>query len=229
MEPILVRPASFKVDLEELKKSLHIKEETSYLQDLLHLTGESEQIARPKALYKLAFVDEKGENYVVIEGARFKSHILRVNLERAQRVFPYVVTCGMELEDWANQINDVLHRYWAETIKEMALRFAHRAMEAHLMERYRPGKLSRMSPGSLADWPIHEQRPLFELLGDTRERIGVHLLESLLMVPTKSVSGIRFPTEESFESCQLCPRETCPNRRAPYDPGLYGRKYQKSA
>ncbi len=46
------------------------------------------------------------------------------------------------------------------------------------------------------------------------------------MVPTKSVSGILFPAEESFASCQLCPRENCPNRRAPYDPELFDRKFR---
>jgi hypothetical protein len=42
------------------------------------------------------------------------------------------------------------------------------------------------------------------------------------------VSGILFPTEETFASCQLCPREDCPNRRAPYDAELFERKYKAS-
>jgi len=45
------------------------------------------------------------------------------------------------------------------------------------------------------------------------------------MIPNKTTSGIRFPTEERFESCQLCPRETCPGRRAAFEPDLYARKY----
>jgi len=68
---------------------------------------------------------------------------------------------------------------------------------------------------------------LFALLGDATEAVGVRLLDSLLMTPTKSVSGIRFPTEERFESCQLCPRPDCPGRRAPYDATLYERKYRR--
>jgi hypothetical protein len=40
------------------------------------------------------------------------------------------------------------------------------------------------------------------------------------------VSGIRFPTTESFESCQLCPRAGCPGRRAAYDASLYDRRYR---
>ena len=56
--------------------------------------------------------------------------------------------------------------------------------------------------------------------------IGVHLTESCMMVPTKTVSGLRFHLEESFESCMLCPRPDCPSRKAPYDPDLYQRKYR---
>ena len=83
-----------------------------------------------------------------------------------------------------------------------------------------------MSPGRLVNWPLSEQAALFTLLGDPHEAIGVHLTDSYLMVPTKSVSGVRFPTEQSFESCQLCPRERCHGRKAPYDSGLYDREYR---
>ena len=229
MESIILPDIPFQIDLESLKQKLHIKEGSPYLADLIHLADEAKSIGRPKALYKLAFIDEKGEDSVIVENVRLKSRILRVNLEQAQRVFPYVVTCGMELEDWANRIEDVLQRFWAETIKEMVLRVAHTAMEEHLMNHYQPGRLSRMSPGSLADWPIQEQRPLFKILGNPVDSIGVRLTESMLMIPTKSVSGLRFPTEESFESCLLCPRDICPNRRAPYDPSLFEKKYSKRA
>jgi predicted transcriptional regulator len=67
------------------------------------------------------------------------------------------------------------------------------------------------------------------MLGDTQAAIGVELLSSLLMQPTKTVSGIVFPTEETFASCQLCPRQGCPNRRAPYDPDLFEAKYRELA
>jgi cobalamin-dependent methionine synthase I len=123
-------------------------------------------------------------------------------------------------------MNGTLHRYWGEITNEMALRTAAHALHEHMAEQYRPGHVSTMSPGSLSDWPLQEQRPLFALLGAPEQTIGVRLTASLLMVPMKSASGIGFPTEERFESCQLCPREDCPGRRAPYDKGLYERKYQ---
>ena len=226
LDPVILQPIPFQIDLRSLEKKLRLKEGSPYLQDLISLVEGAQRVAKPKALYRPAFIDQKGEEDVVVEGVRLKSRVLRVNLEKAQRVFVYVVTCGMELEEWAHNIEDVLMRFWAETINEMAMRHAHAIMEEHLTDHFRPGKLSKMSPGSLADWPLQEQLPLFTILGNTGKMIGVHLTESLLMIPTKSISGIRFPTEESFESCELCPRQDCPNRRAFYDPGLYERKYR---
>ena len=51
--------------------------------------------------------------------------------------------------------------------------------------------------------------------------MGVRLTDSFLMVPNKSVSGIFFPAEVTFTSCQLCQRGVCPGRRAPFDPKLH--------
>jgi len=85
-----------------------------------------------------------------------------------------------------------------------------------------------MSPGSLEDWPITEQPRLFKLLGEGAAATGVRLTDSCLMLPTKSLSRLTFPSEHGFESCRLCPRERCPGRRAPYDPDLYARRYKQA-
>jgi hypothetical protein len=216
----------FQIDVGDLMKKLRVKEESRRADDLRRLVETAQAIGKPKALYKVAFVESRDTNTVVVDGITFTSRVLRVNLESAHRVFPFVATCGMELEDWACSIDDLLQRYWAETISEMALRSVRQALDEHLAQRYQPGPVSTMNPGSLGDWPLREQRPLFALLGDPYQSIGVRLMDSFLMVPIKSVSGILFPTKESFASCQLCPREACPGRRAPYDPDLYEKKYR---
>jgi len=219
----------FQPDLAVLQEKLRIKRDSSYVGRLEAIAAEAQAIARPKALYRVALVDEKGDDFVVLDGVRFNSRVLRVNLEPAHRVFPYTATCGTELHAWADALDDMLERYWADVISEMALRAAGEALHRQLAERYQPGQTSSMNPGSLGDWPLREQRALFQLLGNPEEKIGVRLLKSCLMVPSKSVSGIQFPTEEGFASCQLCPRIDCSGRRAEYDPELFDRKYKPSA
>jgi hypothetical protein len=225
MQETILNNITFEPDLGLLMENLRLKEGSSYVDDLKSLVSQAQAVARPKALYRVAPIEDKGDSTVVIDGVTFTSRVLRVNLEQANRVFLFVATGGVEVETWMQSVEDMLYQYWAGAIAEMALRSAIVALHEHLLERYRPGHISVMHPGSLGDWPIKQQRPLFDLLGDTKAAIGVELLESLLMYPTKSASGIYFPTEESFESCQLCPMENCPNRKAPYDETLYERKY----
>jgi hypothetical protein len=108
---------------------------------------------------------------------------------------------------------------------DRALTRACNFLEEHLKELYGLDKTGMMSPGSLIDWPVEEQRPLFSILGDIQGSIGVHLTEGLMMDPVQSVSGILFPTDEEFEECSLCPREDCPKRRAPFEEHLYETRY----
>ena len=174
--------------------------------------------ARPKAAYKVCYIGERGANTVEIEGRVFASEVLARNLESVERVFPYVATCGSELEPLGEACADLFTRYCLDVLKELALGAARDHLLEHLRASYGASRLSSMNPGSgdARLWPLGQQRPLFSLLGDVEQAIGVRLTPSLLMQPTKSVSGILFPSEQHFESCQLCTREDCPRRRAPH-------------
>jgi hypothetical protein len=169
------------------------------------------------AVYKIAYVDSRLADGVVIDGIRFISTVLRKNLDEAGRVFPYVVTIGNALEEKMRLCTDVLDQYFLDTVGTIAVVKARSHLEEHLRTRFHLEGLSFMGPGSLLDWPIQEQRPLFALLGDVEGAIGVKLTQTLLMSPVKSLSGIYFPTQIPFSTCQLCPRENCPSRKAKYN------------
>lgn len=216
---------SFQPDTLELLNKLHARPNSEHQRHLERLAEEAQAIAKPKAVYRVAAIDQRGEDYVVLDGTTFRSRILAVNLKQVYRAFPFVATCGVELDKWVASKDDTLDHFYADAIAERALRAAIQTLVDHITEHFRPDGLSEMNPGSLADWPLYEQKPLFSLLGDSPATIGVSLLPGMLMTPAKSVSGIWFPKAESFASCQLCPMPKCPGRRAPYEPDLAARKY----
>lgn len=181
-------------------------------------------VITPKATYGIRYIGEKLEDAVIIDGICFRSRVLRKNLEMVGRVFPYVVTIGPGLEEKADASQDLLEKYYLDTIGNIALNKARKYLEDELEARFAIEGLSLMSPGSLKDWPIEEQRSLFSLLEGGENAIGVKLNDSLLMIPRKSVSGIYFPTKTSFYNCQLCPRKHCEGRKAAYNEEV-ARKY----
>jgi hypothetical protein len=216
----------FEIDRTGLVRDLRIPDNSGYVDQLMQLVDAAESVAVLKAAYRIAPVQARTDKSVSIDGISFTSRVLSVNLSDANRVFAYVATCGIELEDWAATMHDMLESFWADYIKEQALHIATESLHQHIIDHFQPGEMSSMNPGSLADWPMSQQPLLFSLLGDVEGAVGVRLTSTRLMIPTKSVSGLLFPTEETFASCQLCPMPDCPNRRAPIDAELFDRKYR---
>jgi hypothetical protein len=223
--PTILDTIPFKVDLDNLVNRLRVKKRPSYIKDVERLYDTAQTIGRPKAYYRPATVNAKGDDYVIVDGERFTSRILRTNLEQVDRVFVYVVTSGQEMEAWTTSLDDLLLRFWAETINEMTLRTAVEYTRTHMAQQYGLAHTAQMNPGALPEWPLTEQKPLFKILGDVESALGVRLTESLLMLPRKTLSGFEFATEANFVSCQLCLRERCPGRRAAYDPAAYAKYY----
>jgi hypothetical protein len=173
--------------------------------------------AKPKAVYRVSYVSQKNEDSVQVDDVKLSSRVLRMNLDEVGRVFPYVATCGTEADQIEVPPGNMMKAYYLDTLKEMVLEAALSYLEDYLSKRYALGQISQMEPGSLDTWPITQQQELFSIVGDVERLVGVRLTERFLMIPLKSVSGIYFPTEIKFESCQLCQRARCPQRRAPFN------------
>jgi hypothetical protein len=215
----VIEPIPVDLDPDEVVRLLRLGRRPGGREKAMKLLAEAAALARPRAFYLEAFVESRSSDAVTIAGRVFRSRLLRVNTDRAFKVFAYVLTVGPELETHAGRADDLLHRYYLEILADLTLEAASEKIRERLGRESGLDHLSGMNPGALEDWPISEQIPLFDLLGGGPAEIGVRLTEALMMLPRKSVSGIFFPSEETFLSCRLCSRQPCPGRRAPFDPG----------
>ncbi|MDY7010870.1 MAG: vitamin B12 dependent methionine synthase, partial [Planctomycetota bacterium] len=194
MDAIILDNIPFEINTEDLLRRMRVAADSADAATIERMVEDAVALGRPKGIYGTAYIESRSDETVVIDGVTFASRVLRVNLDKPERVFPFLATCGAELQAWSEGFSDMLEYYWADVIKEMALRTASKAIIEHLKAHNNPGKMSSMSPGSLEDWPITEQEPMFNLLGSAAESIGVRLTDSFLMIPNKSLSGINFPT-----------------------------------
>ncbi len=211
----------FTIEAAEVIRQAHLAEAGEEIAgQVRELVDTAEQVGRPKAVYEVCYVENKHECAVDVGGVTFTSRVLRANLDAVERIFVYVATCGTELNQISPPSSDILLGYCLDLIKEQALAAAMCHLNQYLKRKYALHKTAGMNPGSLEDWPITEQSKLFAIFGDVEQLIGVKLTESCLMIPNKSLSGITFPTEVTFASCQLCPREVCVNRSTPFDAEL---------
>jgi hypothetical protein len=108
-------PFTFNID--QFAEQLRIKPGTDHAKAFEELVKKVQAIAKPKALYKAAFIDEKGEDSVTLDGVRFTSRVLRKNLDAVERVFPYIATCGTEVDNIAIEQGDLQKKMWLAFLK----------------------------------------------------------------------------------------------------------------
>lgn len=214
-------PVPFQLDTVQLAETLKIR--SSMLDEFAGLVSQAAAVAQPKVLLRDAFVEEYGDNSVVIQGVRFYSTVLRHNLEGIGRVFPYITTCGREVEELPMDPKDFVLGSWLHYIKLDLLKNCFPVLRDAVKNYFGVTKTSSMNPGSgdASVWPIEQQAGLFSLFGDVEALVGVRLTDSFLMDPDVSTSGLLFPSEEDYKNCQLCHRENCPNRSAPFNAELW--------
>ena len=122
------------------------------------------------------------------------SPIIARQLRGATALAFFVCTAGSEFEQYQQRLkqeNDLLRTFLADALGSVIAERCADRMEECLqdsIDKLHWHRTNRFSPG-YCGWPVSEQKKLFSLF-PTAEPCGVRLLDSALMVPIKSVSGI---------------------------------------
>ena len=211
-----------RLDIEMAVKRLQLgRGNSARLEEIARELAESAlAIARPKGIYQIAHARVIDKDSVEIDGVRFTSKVLSKLLCDRDEVVPFIATVGKELDEMPVPPRDMLRQFSLDAIKTVILVGAVDYLTKYVKEKHGIPKAALMNPGELQDWPIGQQRQLFELFGGAEGQIGVSLTKGGAMKPIKSRSGIIFPNETGFLSCLLCTQLKCPGRRAKYDPAL---------
>ncbi len=222
---LLYESAPFALDEASRRAILEKWDAANYDGEVDDLLEEAEAVASPRAFLRKAHVTSVDGTGVTLtvdgdeKEYRIDSALVAEKLRTNTVVVGTVSTCGRTLHDLAETYrDDPLLREVAQDICLAYMRPMSRALHEYIRENvYGSDKFSVLSPGSLASWDITGQEALFGFLGEGTTLAEVELTPSYLMIPYKSGSGLCFPTDDPFESCMRCPRENCPNRRAPYE------------
>ena len=185
-------------------------------EELVSLFERIRPLIEPKAVYTTIHVIGFENDLVHLEnGHALRGIILGDMLDRGQEVIPYVVTIGPKLESEIRQEKNLLHSFLLDKIGNYALHKACAYLKSLAAEKFGSGRsVSEFSPGTGTGelFGIEQQKPLFRLLDPATASIGVQLTPSLMMVPTKSESGVLAATRHEYIACAHCPRQECESR-----------------
>lgn len=199
-----------------LIKLLKTNKSTSIARDALLIANRVRDIIKPKFILKKANIDKVNSDGVVINYNKFKSKILANKLKNQSNVFAFIITGGKEIALYMNSVSDFFENYILDQIAYMGYLSALNSMQETLENNFNVKKYITLAPGSLADWDVGEVLKIFKLIGNDYTKIGVKVLDSGMVDPIKSTSGILFESDDSFYSCEICMRINCPNRESEF-------------
>ena len=209
------------LDTEMVVRRLQLRNNNRRLEEMARELAETaKKIARPRAIYQISHARVIDNASVDIDGVTFSSKVLSKLLCSQDEVVPFIATIGREMDELPIPPRDMLRQFSLDAIKTVVLVGAVDYLTEYIKGKCSISRAALMNPGELLDWPITQQKQLFSLFGGKEKRIGVSLTSGGAMKPIKSRSGIIFPNETGFVSCQLCTQLKCPGRRAKYDPAL---------
>ena len=210
----------FETTKEEILLSMGMPVDHRLGDQVLEAIELAKDIINPKAAYGEATIEARTEDTVTIDGIVFHGRYLVNTLKDVDTVYPYICTCGKEIDRYYEECGDILKQLFLDKIMHFALRQAAVYLSEEIDNRL--GKRSAcITPGSFEEWELTEQRPLFSLLGECVSFAEIRLSDSNLMFPVKSVSGFRFKAGKEAHDCRLCLKRDCADREAAFDLAAY--------
>lgn len=179
-------------------------------------------VARPSFSFFITdgTLDMEKESLLVNNRTFHLGKIIARQLKGAESFAFFVATAGVDFELFQHRLqqeDDMVKTYIADAIGSIIAERTADCMEIEL-EKQISGKTwkhtNRFSPG-YCGWHVSEQSSLFSLF-PTPNPCGIHLTDSSLMLPIKSVSGIigTGSTVRKLEyTCGLCTYDKCYRRK----------------
>jgi hypothetical protein len=178
------------------------------------------KLIKPSLHYRIVKPSVMDNDVVQLdETVEFTSTRLAKTLKNAEEIVCFVGTIGTGVENEINRLLDkqklaeayILDAMASVAVENMIDRFQN-LMEKRFSAEERAVTL-RFSPG-YCDWPVTQQKKLFNIFNP--KQLNVELLDSCLMKPRKSVSGVFGITPQesaSYNPCRDCPTRRCESRR----------------
>ncbi len=175
---------------------------------------------RPLYTYTIFDIKENEDNIEVIgTPLLLTGNSIKLHLKGCTKVVLLAATLGIEADKAIKrcQISDLTEALATDSLASAAIEQVCNAAEEEIKDKVAPLNMTwRFSPG-YGDLPLDLQRSFLAVL-NAQKRIGLTITDSLIMLPSKSVTAIIGLSENEIEKrrqgCAVCTlRSTCQFRK----------------
>ncbi|MBC3795857.1 hypothetical protein [Acetobacterium tundrae] len=188
----------YELSMDILNEELNLQGRESMLEIVAPLFEMTQKIAKPKAIYFKAEITDKHEKSVTVDNEIFESQLFGGTVEKGDMVFPYIVTVGTELDDYAKTLTDAMDQFMIDEMMNLLVNIGKVFVANEVQKEAGWEKTQDYVPGNGEEWSTEEQTRLFYMFGDDTKKIGVSLGEHAFVLPGRSTIGILSQKKQAF-------------------------------
>lgn len=212
------------VDVAETRRYAGLKRAAFDEEKIRQAADEAALLAAPRGIWQQYPYDSERHTVLSVPAFPIVGRSIEKHLHGAEAVIVLAATVGEAIEEAVTEHFNA-GRYAYAVLLDAAATAAVEQVADAMEKTMRPAALRqgytmrwRYSPG-YGDWPLTEQPHLVRL--SRAEEIGIHLTESLMLWPRKSITAIiglvkkdaGTPSKPSPSGCAVCTKTDCLARR----------------
>lgn len=210
METKLIEHIEVHVTKEDVLRKMGMPTDHRFGSAIAEVIEEYKPLANGKLLYGEARIEARTEDTITIGGVVFTGKDLVDALQNVDVVYPYICTCGREINDAAMNCKDLVKMFYLDNIAHFYL-LEPSVVLSDILDNQIGHRTTNMTPGSFENWGLDQNIPIFKLLNNG-EGLDISLNDNGIMYPAKSVAGIRFATVDCEKKCSICRKRDCKDR-----------------
>ena len=207
------------MNINEIYRYMGIKDEDGITPDIEKKVNKLLCVAKQLINYRYAFkkyqISFFGENGIDLGFTKIESKSLKKALSGCSEIYLFIATIGMEFEKklQAFSLTSPVDALIFQAIGTELLE----SETDEMLKKEKPCEkffLQRVSPG-YGDIDILMQKDIFKALSPEKG-LGVYLLDSMLMIPSKTITFIVGVADRDCEkevSCKICDKKDCEYRK----------------
>ncbi|MDO4287702.1 MAG: hypothetical protein Q4C55_00815 [Eubacterium sp.] len=175
-------------DIDAFLERIHVQKESRRTQKILAIVEAARPHMRPVALYRCSELQIVDDAVFTVEGVPFNSQEILKVLKGYSQVYPNIVSCGIELENYCKARSNILEQYITMELCNYGCELARKAMFIHMTEAYGLEHKIEMFPGE-QEWSLQQGIQIFKIFGEEAQACGLTISDRGIPTPSRTAYG----------------------------------------
>ena len=175
-------------DSDAFFERIHVKKDSKRAEKIIKVIEKAKDSIHPVAIYCPSEVVLLDESRFSVEGITFECQSVLNRLKGVGKVFPNIVSCGLEIEAYCKEQDRLLEQYVTMELCNYSCELARKAIFDDLKTNFGLNEMIEIFPGE-EEWSLQDGIRIFEIFEEETKALGLEITDRGIPIPGRTAYG----------------------------------------